>query len=241
MSQSAPSPAPPLARALDAARAVLLSPFGIIVVSLLTLIVADLRRYAEVDPGYGFLRWNLFLAWVPLVLAYAVSWAARRRLARPALPLLALAWIVFLPNAPYLVTDLIHLREGYNFPNLLVLSLLALAGLLIGVKSVQLVQRAVDNLWGETAGWRAVQIVTVLIALGVYLGRELRWNSWTIVQQPSELVRVLLDGPAAAGPGRLALGAAGIVVFAGSFYLSYRVLTGARGGPARLAQGAVER
>jgi uncharacterized membrane protein len=240
MSQLATSKARPLARVVEVARLVLLSPLGIGVVTVATLIAADIRRFAEIDPGYGFLRWNLFLAWVPLGLAYAVSWAARREITRPALPLLALAWIAFLPNAPYLVTDLVHLREGYNTPNLIVLSLLALAGLLIGVKSVQLVQRAVDNIWGEAAGWRAVQVITVLLAFGVYLGRELRWNSWTIIQQPSELARVVLAVPAAS-PGRLALGLAGIVVFAVSFYVSYRVLTGARTRAPRLAQGGADR
>ena len=139
------------------------------------------------------------------------------------------------------MTDLVHLREGFNYPNLVVLSLLALAGLLIGVKSVQLVQRAVDRLWAEAAGWRAVQVITVLLAVGVYIGRELRWNSWTILYQPSELARVLLEGPSAAGPGRLALGAAGIVVFAASFYVAYRLLTDARARAPRLAPGAVKR
>ena len=240
MSQRAPSQARPFARAVEAARFAMLSPLGIGVVTAATLIAADIRRFADVGPGYGFLRWNLFLALVPLVLAYVVSWAARRELTRPALPVLALAWIVFLPNAPYLVTDLVHLREGFSIPNLIVLSLLALAGLLIGVKSVQLVQRAVDNIWGEAAGWRAVQVITVLIAFGVYLGRELRWNSWTIILQPSELARVVLAGPAAS-PGRLGLGLAGIGVFAGSFYLSYRVLTGTRARAPRLAPGAADR
>ena len=241
MSQSAPSQAPPLARALDAARAVLLSPFGITAVSLLTLIVADLRRYAEVDPGYGFLRWNLFLAWVPLVLAYAVSWAARRKLARPALPLLALAWIVFLPNAPYLVTDLVHLREGFNFPNLIALSLLAL-------------RRAADR--RQVGAARAARRRQPLGRDGGLARGPDRHGADRArrVPGPGAALEQLDDRPAAqrararparrpaaAGPGRLALGAAGMVVFAGSFYLSYRILTGARSGAPRLAPGALER
>ena len=77
---------------------------------------AVLRRFAQVEPGYGFIRWNLFLAWIPLILAYTLSWAAEHRVARRALPVLAAAWIVFLPNAPYLVTDLVHLRASFNGP-----------------------------------------------------------------------------------------------------------------------------
>src|ERR1700682_3698901 len=98
MSQHAPREAGRVSRALDALRATLLTPIGIGFFTLLCLVAADLRRLAEIEPGYGFLRWNLFLAWIPLVLAYAIAWAARRKPAWPALPLLALGWIVFLPN-----------------------------------------------------------------------------------------------------------------------------------------------
>ena len=56
--------------------------------------------------------------------------------------------------------------------------------MLIGVRSVQLAQRAVETLWGVAAGWRAVQIIAVLAAFGVYIGRVLRWNSWTILLHP---------------------------------------------------------
>jgi uncharacterized membrane protein len=222
-----------LARRLEAVRIATLSPAGIGVVTALFLVAADIRRRAGVEPPYGYLVWNLFLAWIPLVLAYAVSWAACGKITRLALPVLAIAWIVFLPNAPYLVTDLVHLYELFNVPNLIVLALLAITGLLIGVKSVQLVQLAVEGLWGETAGWRAVQFIAVLTAFGVYLGRELRWNSWTILDR-QELAHAFIRSPSQ--PGRVALDLLGIVVFAGAFYLSYRVLTGARAEQSRLAR-----
>jgi uncharacterized membrane protein len=233
MAQRPPIAAVSRPRALDTLRAALLSPLGIGLVTALCLVAADLRRFAEVEPSYGFLHWNLFLAWIPLVLAYAIAWAARREITRPLLPLLALGWIVFLPNAPYLVTDLVHLRELVNVPNAVVLSLLAFTGLLIGVKSIQLVQGAVECLWGVAAGWRAVQVIAVLTAFGVYLGRVLRWNSWTILVHPHQLAHAVLRSPSE--PGRVGLGLAGIVVFAAAFYLSYRLLTGARADAARLA------
>ena len=132
---------------------------------------------------------NLFLAWIPLGLAYAIAWAARREVTRPALPLLACAWILFLPNAPYLVTDIVHLhRDEVNVVNAIELTLLAICGLLIAVKSVQLVQRAVETLWGVAAGWRAVQAIIVLAA-----ARRLHRPGAALVQ---------LDAPAASAPAR---------------------------------------
>jgi uncharacterized membrane protein len=224
MSQRAPAEAGRIARWLAAGRIVLVSPLGIAFVGALCLVAADFRRFAEVEPAYGFLRWNLFLAAVPLALAYAVSWSARWEITRPALPVLGLAWLIFLPNAPYLVTDLVHLREGYSVPNAIVLGLLALSGLLIGVKSVQLVQRAVERLWGVSAGWRSVHVIAVLTAFGIYLGRVKRWNSWTLIEDPHTFVHALRAVPSE--PRSVVLAAIGTVVFAVAFSVAYRVLAG---------------
>ena len=101
---------------------------------------------------------------------------------------------------------------------------------------MQLAQRAVERLWGVAAGWRAVQIIAVLAAFGVYVGRVLRWNSWTIVLHPRELAHetahIALRIPSE--PRHVSVGLLGIVVFAGVFYVAYRVLTGAGAGAARL-------
>jgi uncharacterized membrane protein len=230
MSPRAPDEAGPASRALDATRAVLLSPLGIGCFTVACLIAADVRRFAQVEPGYGFYRWNLFLALVPLALAYLVSRAARHEITWPALPVLGLAWLIFLPNAPYLVTDLVHLDEGVNGPNIIVLSLLAVTGLLIGVKSIQLVQGTVERLFGLAAGRMAVHAIAVLTAFGIYLGRVKRWNSWDVIEEPRAFVHALLRVPSQ--PGRVLLAMAATVAFAMAFSLAYRVLAGpgARGG-----------
>jgi uncharacterized membrane protein len=230
MNERAPGEAGPASRALDATRAALLSPLGIGLFTVACFVAADVRRFAEVEPGYGFYRWNLGLALVPLALAYLVSWAARREITWPALPVLGLAWIIFLPNAPYLITDLVHLDEGVNGPNIVVLSLLAITGLLIGVKSIQLVQRTVERLFGLAAGRVAVHVIAVLTAFGIYLGRVKRWNSWDVIEEPHAFVHALVRVPSQ--PGRVLLALAATVVFAIAFSLAYRVLAGpgARGG-----------
>src|SRR5687767_11507135 len=78
---------------------------------------ALLARWAYGEPGaYDFLPWNLFLAWIPLLAAVGVYDAARRG-AKPArlLPLAAI-WLLFLPNAPYLLTDYVHLGSRDDAP-----------------------------------------------------------------------------------------------------------------------------
>jgi uncharacterized membrane protein len=225
-------------RAVDAVRAALLSPIGIGIFTACCLVAAELRMRAGIWPDYPFVRWNLFLAWIPLVLAYAVSWAAKRD-AWVVLPTIAAAWIIFLPNAPYLVTDLVHLRESVNIPNAITLSLLAMTGLLIGVKAVQLVQGAVEHLFGAAAALRAVQAVAVLTALGVYLGRVLRWNSWTVISHPRALAHAVLISPSE--PSRVGLASLGTLAFAVAFYIAYRIMTGSAAHDVKLASAPARR
>ena len=185
MATPAPDRPNSAARALDGVRAVLLSTFTIGILVISCLVAIDWREDAHIFPWYGFLRWNLFLAVVPLALAHALAWASRRDWSRPAVPVLAVGWLLFLPNAPYLISDLVHLEDGASRANVLTLSLVAVTGLLIGVKSVQLVQRVVEQRFGVAWGWRAVQATVVLATLGVYMGRVLRWNSWNVLSRPT--------------------------------------------------------
>jgi uncharacterized membrane protein len=207
---------------LESVRQCVLSPLFIGFITALCLVVRALRTQAQVDPRYPFVGWNLLLAWIPLVLAYGISWSARSKLAWPLLLPFAAFWIVFLPNAPYLVTDLVHLRDGVNAPNVILLALLAVTGLLIGVKAVQLVQGAIERRFGTAAGWRAVQAIALLTACGVYLGRVVRWNSWTAILHPHVLVHAVVRSPS--DPGRLLLALLATAVFAIGFYSAYWLL-----------------
>ena len=62
-------------------------------------------------PDHIFLAWNLFLAWIPFVLALALYDRARRRSSPAILGALACGWLLFFPNAPYILTDMIHSRS----------------------------------------------------------------------------------------------------------------------------------
>jgi uncharacterized membrane protein len=218
------------APAFDRVRAAALSPLVLAVLSAAIVVLRYERTQLGVGPKYDFIGLNLFLAWVPLGLAYGISLSARTSARWFALAGLGVLWILFLPNAPYLVTDLEHLQEGVGLVNVALLSLLALNGVLLGVKSVQLFQRTVDQLFGPAVGWRAVQVVAVLTSVGIYLGRVLRWNSWTVLHDPEILARALLRSPSE--PGRAAFALLTTVLASLAFLLIYRVL----GGPGAVAR-----
>jgi uncharacterized membrane protein len=99
-------------------------------------------------------------------------------------------WLLFLPNAPYLVTDLQHLNWGGGVPLLYDVVLLfsaALCGLALGLVSLRWMQSAVSERFGVWPG-RAFGLLAVCAAgFGVYLGRVARWNSWDVLTQPAAL------------------------------------------------------
>ena len=139
---------------------------------------------------YAFLIWNLFLAWIPFILAYfahAVSW--RRISLYFIIPSIALLWLIFFPNAPYILTDFQHLANtSSDLPvwyDVMMLIWFAFTGLLLGMVSLFLMQEIVRREFGRWVGWAFVAAVAGLSAAGVYMGRFLRWNSWDVLRDPT--------------------------------------------------------
>lgn len=140
--------------------------------------------------GYSkffFLFWNLFLAGIPLGFALILTKVERWRLA---LPLIS-GWLLFFPNAPYVLTDLLHLRQRAGIPiwyDLLMLLSFAIVSLWLGFQSLQLVQIWIAQRSTSHVAWGFVALSLFLSGFGIYLGRFLRWNSWDIVSNPVSLL-----------------------------------------------------
>lgn len=146
--------------------------------------------YGEVG-AYDFLPWNLFLAWIPLIAATLVYDRARR--GTPLLHLLPLAavWLLFLPNAPYLLTDFVHLGSRDDAPlwfDIVLFGSFAWTGMLLGFLSIFVMQTVVRNAYGWIWSWVLVGGSLAASSFGIYLGRSLRWNSWDFVVRPGALL-----------------------------------------------------
>lgn len=146
--------------------------------------------------GYGFLVWNLMLAAIPVGLAAGLRQLAITRVPMTALVPVFVLWLLFLPNAPYLVTDLVHLGDqAVPLPvDALMLSTAAIAGVLAGLLSLALVESAVRVRIGPRAAMASVAVAIPLASLGVYFGRVLRWNSWDALAEPWTVLGTTLDG-----------------------------------------------
>lgn len=146
-----------------------------------------------------WLVWNLFLAWLPMLGALAAYNLHHLPTRLRWLPILGFAglWLLFLPNAPYLITDIIHLKQSGHIPlwyDLITLVAFAWTGSFLGLASLFLMQELVRRTIGQTTSWLFVVGVLVLNGFGVYFGRFLRWNSWDALFQPTNLMNQLVDG-----------------------------------------------
>jgi len=140
---------------------------------------------------YRFLIFNLFLACIPLFLSTVLRIASHWRLHWTIHLALFSLWLLFLPNAPYILTDILHLTRASQAPAWYDLALLLSCsgtGLLLGYLSLIDVQGILARRFGPACGWIFAAVSLLLSGFAIYLGRFLRWNSWDVLVNPSLLL-----------------------------------------------------
>jgi uncharacterized membrane protein len=152
---------------------------------------------------HAFMPGNLILAWFPLIFAVGVRASVRLPVAAAmptALGCCAL-WLMFLPNAPYMVTDIMHYRVTSELPvwyDAIMLGSFAMTGVMLGALSLYLMHELAERLGGVILGWLFAISSIAASGVGIYFGRVLRWNSWDAVRSPTLVVEdalVLLRHP----------------------------------------------
>jgi uncharacterized membrane protein len=144
-----------------------------------------------------YLLWNLFLAWVPLFFVLVArryqslqQMAAKFR--QIAIYTCLGLWLLFFPNSPYIITDLIHLTESHSrilWFDSVSFFVVALAGLATGLYSLYVAHQIIQRLTNKFLAWSIVTISVVLSGFGLYLGRFVRFNSWDLFTDPIFLFR----------------------------------------------------
>ena len=147
----------------------------------------------------GWMGWNLVLALVPLGLARFLF----GHRPRPVWLLWTggVAFVAFLPNAPYVLTDILHVpydMAATNGSPWLAAALLAQYAVLIGVGFLAYVLSLVRlERWLAGRGLSRAAVLGVdlslhaLCAVGILLGRVFRFNSWDVLADPRGLLGVL--------------------------------------------------
>jgi uncharacterized membrane protein len=148
--------------------------------------------------AYLFLIWNAALAWIPFALSKGI---VKRYVHRGSIDRiqagLCILWLLFLPNTFYIVTDFVHLQVSHSllvwFEILLIASFVWL-GMLYGFVSLRAMHLLADELWGRRLGWAFASGSIILSAVGIFLGRVPRFNSWDILTAPGGLINYAVVG-----------------------------------------------
>jgi len=156
----------------------------------------DVNHYRDVfffqnEPTFVFLIWNLLLAWIPFVLALVVNRLEKRQSSKLFIFPIIGVWLLFFPNAPYLLTDLLHLRPRNTIPywyDVTMFASFAWTGLLLGLISLYPIHQFFKKYLPKPLEHGLIVLLIFLCSLGIYIGRFLRWNSWDIIYRPKGLI-----------------------------------------------------
>ena len=153
------------------------------VLSAFCVVIEIFRIFFVISLNYIFLPWNLLLAWIPVTFAIQASgekstWKFLAWLS---------AWLIFFPNAPYIMTDFLHLKPRDNFPfwydSMLIYSF-AFTGLMLGIVSALIIYKKLKTLLPAFAARGFLFLVMITSGYGIYVGRFLRYNSWDLITNP---------------------------------------------------------
>jgi len=161
-------------------------------ISALCLLMFTFRVVATGTFRFYFIPQNLALAWLSLLFAWLLvvelgrhRWLSWQNLA------LTFLWLVFLPNAWYVLTDFLHVyATGEISPifDIAMIASLVFAGFIIGFASLYLVHLQLLSRWKPNIAHGLVAAVILLCSFGIYLGRDLRWNTWDVITHPEGLI-----------------------------------------------------
>ena len=192
------------------------------VVSAASVGLVVVRSIIVGHPSFLFLCWNLFLAVLPLLFARVAVRSVASGKGRWWVMLWSLLWLLFFPNAPYIITDFVHLGSRNAISlwfDAVMIGGFAWAGLILGFQSLALMQWLISKKYGGRIGWSLVVGVIVAASYGTYLGRFQRWNSWDLAVQPVALLADIFSS--IAHPATIAQGLALTVGMAVFLLLAY--------------------
>jgi len=159
----------------------------LVFMSVSSFLLSLFRVYYTNSGLFLFLNWNLFLAFIPWSLTTVLIIKPKLQKNRLVLIAVLVFWILFFPNALYILTDLFHLRVNSLMPvwfDMILILSFAWTGLLFGFLSLI----DIEKLLAKYTSTKVISFVSAFLlfaaSFGIYLGRYLRWNSWDIIASP---------------------------------------------------------
>ena len=174
--------------------------FSLLLLLLLSFVAVffHLIRILFNSPVDFSMDWNLFLSWIPLIVAFFADNFTKRFGKIPfVLILLSVVWLAFFPNAPYMITDLAHLTVDYErdltWHDVIMLFFYAEVSLFNGLVSLYWIHRSWRRIFNRITSNTFLLASLPLAGFGVYLGRVRRMNSWDIIHDPKIILKNLIE------------------------------------------------
>jgi uncharacterized membrane protein len=189
--------------------------------TVFALAVLGFRLYRAEDAMFLFMAWNLALAWIPYLAALKISNSSAQGFRFSHLFMLVI-WLSFLPNAPYMITDMMHLRPRPDIPywyDTFTVFVFAMNGMLLFYASCKKIWVYLKMINPVLPGF-VIPACFGLCAYGIYMGRWLRFNSWDAFFHPFRMTRTLFYH--AMQPNHLSLIIQVTCLFAVMFYIMFR-------------------
>lgn len=166
---------------------------ALVLMSVYSMLLSAVRVAITGSNNYLFLIWNLFLAWVPLLFAWLlfIRTDSRGLLWSRLNIFYFIVWVLFLPNALYLVTDFVHLTGYFDDPqrlfDIVLFAIYAMQGIVLGCLALLLIHIRATQRFGRY-GHAIAAGALFASGFAIYMGRYLRWNSWDVVINPFGLL-----------------------------------------------------
>lgn len=157
-------------------------PKSILSLLVLALVLNIVRIFLFGSTSSLYMFWNIFLAFIPLFISSVlIARTNKDNLIKPFFIVGFIFWLLFLPNAPYVVTDLIHTGRIRAVPvmyDAFFLFSSALVSLLMGMYSLLHMEKIFLLKFSKKITNVIIAVIILVTSFGIYLGRFLRFNSW---------------------------------------------------------------
>lgn len=167
-------------------------PNSIIYLLGLAVLLNILRIMLFGNTSFIYILWNILLAFIPFFISSILilntdpasqSQGGKNNIIKPFFIIGFILWLIFLPNAPYVITDFIHLGKIHAVPVMYDTFLLfasASVALLMGLYSLFHMEKMLLLKFPKKTTNILIAIIILFTSFGMYLGRFLRFNSWDL-------------------------------------------------------------
>jgi uncharacterized membrane protein len=154
------------------------------------LLMAD--SIANRSFSQSYLLVNLILAWIPFGLALWLKQCLSHKLWSSWEALgVSVLWLIFLPNAFYMISDFIHLTDidiQQLLFNTVMFTSFIYIGVLLGFTSLYFVQQELVRRFSARTTTTMLGLLLFICSFAIYIGRDLRWNTWNVFTDPAGIL-----------------------------------------------------